>query len=124
MLRRSRGVTDFVYDAMKDVEELKTLQMFGSDSLGVNSYSRDFNTGVQLKDYKLTLTPSNTDLGVLPLSVDVERDGEDFGYNSTPVCRFDGIFEWDFHLGGYVTSEVVRVTIKWIGAGVVNITEV
>ena len=122
MSRASKGFTEMVVDARRDLEELKTLQIFGSDSMNINSWSQDVTMGTTAVSYTLTLTPDNADLGVLPLAVNIQLSSTSWGYEPYQVIRTDGTFQWTFTLGGYQSSESVRIMLRWIGAGTVTLT--
>ena len=113
MSRIDSGLINMIDQIEKDLEELKTAQIFGSDSMNINSWTKEVSTS---GTYQLTLTPTQGSLGILPIELSAQTEPNLlYGYPPTPVFRFDGIFQWKISL-----SDPVKIMLRWIGAGTVT----
>lgn len=113
MSRVDSGFIAMVDQIEKELEELKSAQIFGSDSMNINSWTKEVSTS---GTYQLTLTPTQGSLGILPMELSAQTEPNLlYGYPPTQVFRFDGIFQWKIPL-----SDPVKIMLRWIGAGTVT----
>ncbi len=113
MSRVDSGLINMIDQIEKDLDELKSAQIFGSDSMNINSWTKEVTTN---GTYRVTLAPSQGSLGVLPMELSAQTDPSlASGYPPTPVFRFDGTFQWKISL-----SDPVKIMLRWIGAGTVT----
>lgn len=113
MSRVDSGLINMIDQIEKDLDELKSAQIFGSDSMNINSWTKEVTTN---GTYRVTLAPSQGSLGVLPMELSAQTDPRlVYGYPPTPVFRFDGTFQWKISL-----SDPVKIMLRWIGAGTVT----
>lgn len=113
MSRVDSGLINMIDQIEKDLDELKSAQIFGSDSMNINSWTKEVTTN---GTYRVTLAPSQGSLGVLPMELSAQTDPSLVsGYPPTPVFRFDGTFQWKISL-----SDPVKIMLRWIGAGTVT----
>lgn len=126
MNRGAIDAVDMVSTMQKDIEESKTEQFFGGDSLTVNEFRADLAGEVATTRYKLTLTPLDTKLGVLPSSLEFIWDNPAqtgqavTNYICWQIFRDDGIFEWRIE-GSRVADFDTSMVFQWIGKGEVNL---
>lgn len=113
MSRVDSGLINMIDQIEKDLDELKSAQIFGSDSMNINSWTKEVTTS---GTYRVTLAPSQGSLGVLPMELSAQTDPSlAYGYPPTLVFRFDGTFQWKISL-----SDPVKIMLRWIGAGTVT----
>lgn len=116
MSRVDSGLIAMIDQVEKDLEELKTAQIFGSDSMNVNSWTKE--VAQDNNSHRLTLAPSQGSLGVLPMEVSVQTEANIvYGFQPVMVYRFDGVFQWEIPSTGI---DSVRIMLRWIGAGTVT----
>lgn len=117
-MRDNYNIADMIADAQRDLEEIKSTQIFGSDSMNINSWYRDYN-GNTNTNLIVTLTPKS-DLGVMPLEIELQLSKSTIGQTAQPRVRVDGTFEW--HVAFFTaTNETVRLMLRWIGDGEVTV---
>ena len=113
MSRVDSGLINMIDQIEKGLDELKSAQIFGSDSMNINSWTKEETSS---GTYRVTLAPSQGSLGVLPMELSAQTDPSlAYGYPPTPVFRFDGTFQWKISL-----SDPVKIMLRWIGAGTVT----
>lgn len=121
MDRSDIGVTGVVSQLQDEVDESKSTQYFGGDSLVLDEFT------TQLADdnstlYRLTLTPDDPELGVLPSSLDLKwnnfaQTGQSMSnYVIWQVFRDDGVFEWRIE-GAHVADFTTSLSLQFIGKG-------
>ena len=122
-MRNDSNVVEMVANAKRDIEELKQLQLFGSDALKIYSYSQTVATNGGV--YLLILTPVTAN-SVLPMPPEMS-----WVYNGTygaavegatiyQMHTTDGSFQWEIHFASGI-EEIKSVTIhlSWIGKATV-----
>lgn len=117
-MRDSGNLAELIAMAERDLEELKTTQIFGGDALAVQEFIAPLG---KEHSYKLTLTPQ-TKLGVMPSKCDLIWENKDnnsqmlSNFNISQVYREDGIFEW-YILGGGSGQFDTQIRLEYIGHG-------
>lgn len=120
MSRIDNGLINMVTQIEEDLEEIKTSQIFGSDSMHINSWSSDLSTNAT---FRVTLTPTADSRGVLPVEISMQSN-PNYSYGAqppSPVYRFDNIFQWDV-IGD--SFDKPKVLVRWIGKGTVTIQRI
>lgn len=128
MDRSAIGVTGVVSQLQDEVDESKSTQYFGGDSLVLDEFT------AQLADdnstlYRLTLTPDDPQLGVLPSSLDLKWDnaaqtGQSMSnYVIWQVFRDDGVFEWRIE-GAHVADFTTSLSLQFIGKGTAELERI
>ena len=113
MSRVDSGLVNMIDQIEKDLDELKSAQIFGSDSMNINSWTKEVTTS---GTYRVTLAPSQGSLGVLPMELSSRTvPSLAYCYPPTPVFRLYGTFQWKISL-----SDPVKIMLRWIGAGTVT----
>ena len=125
MERDSDGIVELVCQLERDLEELKSAQIFGGDALIVNEFS-DALANDASATYSLTLTP-DSELGCLPSKLYLKWTNNDptgqalANYYANQVFRNDGVFEWVI-TGGYISPFDTSLVLQFIGSGTVELT--
>ena len=125
MDRETANVTSIVAGLQTDIDESKSTQYFGGDSLTVNEFRADLIGDVSTTRYRLTLTPADAKLGVLPSSLEfiwnnTSQTGQAVtNYMAWQVFRDDGVFEWRVQ-GSRVADFDTSMVFQWIGKGTVS----
>lgn len=128
MDRSDIEVTGVVSQLQDEVDESKSTQYFGGDSLVLDEFT------AQLADdnstlYRLTLTPDDPELGVLPSSLDLKWDntaqtGQSMSnYAIWQVFRDDGVFEWRIE-GAHVADFTTSLSLQFIGKGTAELERI
>lgn len=128
MDRSDMDVTGVVSQLQDEVDESKSTQYFGGDSLVLDEFT------AQLADdnstlYRLTLTPDDPELGVLPSSLDLKWDnsaqtGQSMSnYVIWQVFRDDGVFEWRIE-GAHVADFTTSLSLQFIGKGTAGLERI
>lgn len=121
-------ITDLISAAQTDLEELKEAQFFGGDALIVNEWTEKLSNDSSV-NYRLTLTPDDPKLGVLPSTPQLmwtnpNASGQSAqNYYCNPVYRTDGIFEWVL-VGGHVDNFDTYLKLQYLGKGTVELRRV
>lgn len=128
MDRSNIDVIGVVSQLQDEVDESKSTQYFGGDSLVLDEFT------AQLADdnstlYRLTLTPDDPKLGVLPSSLDLKwnnfaQTGQSMSnYVIWQVFRDDGVFEWRIE-GAHVADFTTSLSLQFIGKGTVELERI
>lgn len=128
MDRSDMDVIGVVSQLQDEVDESKSAQYFGGDSLVLDEFT------AQLADdnstlYRLTLTPDDPELGVLPSSLDLKWDntaqtGQSMSnYVIWQVFRDDGVFEWRIE-GAHVADFTTSLSLQFIGKGTAELERI
>lgn len=126
MDREAGTVTGIVADLQNDVDESKSTQFFGGDSLNINEFRTALAGELTTTRYKLTLTPTDPKLGVLPSTLEFIWDNTSqtgqaiTNYYAWQIFRDDGVFEWRIE-GSRVADFDTAMVFQWIGKGTVNL---
>lgn len=121
MERSDATVIGIVSQLQDEVDESKSTQYFGGDSLIANEFSAILSDDASTL-YKLTLTAEDTQLGVLPSSLDLKWDNPEqtgqsmSNYVVWQVFRNDGVFEWRIE-GAHVADFSTSLSLQFIGKG-------
>lgn len=121
MERSDATVIGIVSQLQDEVDESKSTQYFGGDSLIVNEFSATLSDDDSTL-YKLTLTADDPQLGVLPSSLDLKWDNPEqtgqsmSNYVVWQVFRDDGVFEWRIE-GVHVADFTTSLSLQFIGKG-------
>lgn len=125
MDRTPTEITELVAQLERDLDELKSAQVFGGDALFVNEYSEKLSNDASAT-YTLTLTP-DSELGCLPSKLYLKWTNPNIqgqssaNYVVDQVYRDDGVFEWRI-VGGHVNNFDTALVLQWIGSGTVSLT--
>lgn len=128
MERSDTDVISVVNQLQDETDESKSTQYFGGDSLVVNEFSAVLSDDDSTL-YKLTLTPDDTRLGVLPSSLDLkwnnnEQTGQSMSnYVVWQVFRNDGVFEWRIE-GAHVVDFTTSLSLQFIGKGTAELERI
>lgn len=128
MDRSDIDVIGVVSQLQDEVDESKSTQYFGGDSLVLDEFT------AQLADdnstlYRITLTPDDPELGVLPSSLDLKwnnfaQTGQSMSnYVIWQVFRDDGVFEWRIE-GAHVADFTTSLSLQFIGKGTVELERI
>ena len=116
MSRIDSGLINLIDNAEKELEELKTAQIFGSDSMNINVWSKELTPGYN--NYRVTLTPKAGSRGLLPMEISIQLPTSFlYGYEARPIFRYDGTFQWNLYISG---QDNMKIMLRWIGAGTVT----
>lgn len=126
MDREPTNIAELVAQINEELNDSKTDQVFGGDALIVNEYDAQLSNDASAT-YSLTLTPSDSSLGVLPSRLDLRWTNTNMSSQATnnyfayQVYRSDGVFEWRI-AGGHVNDYDTYLTLQYLGEGTVNLT--
>lgn len=128
MERSGSDVISVVNQLQDEVDESKSTQYFGGDSLIVDEFTAELSDDDSTL-YKLTLTADDPQLGVLPSSLDLKWDNPEqtgqsmSNYVVWQVFRDDGAFEWRIE-GAHVANFTTSLSLQFIGKGTAELERI
>ncbi len=128
MNREFSTISGLIADINTRLDDLKTSQPFGGDALIVNEYQAQLSND-NVATYRLTLSPTNENLGVLPSKLFLRWTNDDMqsqalsDYYIVQGYREDGIFEWIID-GGGLNGFNTSIILQYIGSGNVTLKRV
>lgn len=128
MERSGLSAVDMVANLGQDMDESKATQYFGGDALIVGEYSAILSDDMATL-YRLTLSPDDQKLGVLPSSLELKWSNTQLtgqsmsNYVVWQVFRNDGVFEWRIE-GAHVAEFTTSIVLQYIGKGTATLTRI
>ena len=127
-MRDDDSIAELVVEAERNLQELKSLQIFGGDALKVQEAVFDL-VNDSSTTYTLTLQADDPAVGVLPSKCELLWDNPNTNsqmmsdYTISQVYRGDGVFEW-YIVGTNILDLEVKVRVQYIGKGTATLTRV
>ena len=127
-MRDDDSIAELVVEAERNLQELKSLQIFGGDALKVQEAVFDL-VNESSTTYTLTLQADEPTVGVLPSKCELLWDNPDTNsqmmsdYAISQVYREDGVFEW-YIVGTNILDLEVKMRVQYIGKGTATLTRV